>query len=171
MKHDGPIAGALQTKDESRILSWSEDNTLRLWDAVTGQPIGPAMKHDGPVAGALPTKDESRILSWSEDKTLRLWDTASGQPIGPAMKHDGPVAGALLTKDESRILSWAEDKTLRLWDAVSPNGNLLEIACAFLDDYDAIEASKHYGVTIRNRICSPATATKALDWSRIVRAP
>ena len=41
MRHDGPVWGALLTGDEDRILSWSEDNTLRLWDAATGQPIGP----------------------------------------------------------------------------------------------------------------------------------
>jgi WD40 repeat protein len=36
-------------KDERRILSWSSDQTLRLWDVATGQQIGPAMKHDGPI--------------------------------------------------------------------------------------------------------------------------
>jgi hypothetical protein len=29
MKHDGAVYGALLTKDESRIMSWSDDNTLR----------------------------------------------------------------------------------------------------------------------------------------------
>jgi WD40 repeat protein len=32
MKHDGVVNGASFTKDERRILSWSEDKTLRLWD-------------------------------------------------------------------------------------------------------------------------------------------
>jgi WD40 repeat protein len=146
------------------------DDTLRLWDASTGQQIGPAMKHDARIMGVLLTKDGSRIVSWSEDGTLRLWDAATGQQIGPAMKHDG-IDGALLTKDESRILSWSGDGTLRLWGAVWPNGNLLEIACALLDDHDAIDASKQYGVTIRNRICSSATAVSVPDWSFIERAP
>jgi WD40 repeat protein len=175
MKHDGGVAGALLTKDGSRILSWSggrSGGSLSLWDAATGQQIGPAMKHDGNrVFGALLTKDESRILSWSDDKTLRLWDAATGQQIGPAMKHDGSVNGALLTKNESRILSWSGDGTLRLWDAVWPKGNLLEIACALLDDHDAIDASKQYGVTIRDRICSSATGISVPDWSLIERAP
>jgi WD40 repeat protein len=47
---------------------------LRLWDAATGAPIGPAMKHDGSVNGALLTKDETRILSWLYDATVRLWN-------------------------------------------------------------------------------------------------
>ena len=67
-------AGASYSWNERRILSWSNGNTLRLWDAATGQQIGPAMKHDDQVNGAVLTKDERRILSWSSDNTLRLWD-------------------------------------------------------------------------------------------------
>ena len=36
MKHDDSVFGARLTKDETRILSWSDDHTLRLWDVVTG---------------------------------------------------------------------------------------------------------------------------------------
>ena len=70
------------TKDETRILSWSKDDTVRLWDVATGRQIGPAMKHDGNVWGAVLTKDETRILSWSDDHTLRLWDVVTGQQTG-----------------------------------------------------------------------------------------
>ena len=66
--HDGPVYGAVLTKDETRILSWSNDHTLRLWDVATGQQIGPAMMHGGDVIGAVLTKDETRILSWSGDR-------------------------------------------------------------------------------------------------------
>jgi hypothetical protein len=38
MKHDARVYGAVPTKDETRILSWSDDKTLRLWDA--GWPKG-----------------------------------------------------------------------------------------------------------------------------------
>jgi WD40 repeat protein len=103
--------------DEARILSWSDDDTLRLWNVPTGDQIGPAMKHEGDINGALLMRRDSRILSWSDDHTLRLWDTATGRQIGPAMKHEGSVVGALVTRDETHILSWSVDHTLRLWDA------------------------------------------------------
>jgi hypothetical protein len=32
MRHDYYVRGAVLSKDESRILSWSDDKTLRLWD-------------------------------------------------------------------------------------------------------------------------------------------
>lgn len=32
MKHDGPVYGALFDKADARILSWSQDGTVRFWD-------------------------------------------------------------------------------------------------------------------------------------------
>jgi WD40 repeat protein len=63
MKHNDIVRGALLTGDETRIPSWSGDNTLRLWDVATGRQIGPAMEHNDVVRGTLLTKDETRILS------------------------------------------------------------------------------------------------------------
>jgi WD40 repeat protein len=41
------------SKEATRILSWSNDNTVRLWDAATGRQTGPVMRHEGSVYGAL----------------------------------------------------------------------------------------------------------------------
>jgi WD40 repeat protein len=128
MKHEGAVSGALLTKDETRILSWSEDKTLRIWDAATGKQFGPAITLENAVKGALLTKNETRILSWSEQPssrfdtphgTLRLWDITSGKQIGRSMEHDGPIHGTLFNADERRILSWSEDGTVRQWDAAT----------------------------------------------------
>jgi hypothetical protein len=61
--------------DGRRILSGSDDNTLRLWDAATGQPIGPPLKgHANAVNAVAFSPDGRRLLSGSTDNTLRLWD-------------------------------------------------------------------------------------------------
>jgi WD40 repeat protein len=127
--HQGKISGATLSKDERRILTWSDDGTVRLWDAATGEQIGPALKHDDEegdeegdeesVLGAVFSKDETRILTWSADDTARLWDAATGGQIGPALKHDRSVLGAVFSEDESRILTWSDDGTARLWDAAT----------------------------------------------------
>jgi energy-coupling factor transporter ATP-binding protein EcfA2 len=163
--HKGVVRGAQLSKDERRILSWSDDKTLRLWDAATGQQIGPDMRHDGLVYGAQLSKDERRILSWSADKTLRLWDAATGQQIGPAMRHDGRVHGAQLSKDEHRILSWSDDNTLRMWDVSWPEGSILEVACGLLPDSDLLKVSRNFGITISDPICQPKDGTVPLNWS------
>jgi WD40 repeat protein len=69
--------------DGRRIVSGSFDNTLRLWDAATGQPIGPPLQgHTKSVFSVAFSPDGRRIVSGSYDKSLRLWDAATGQPIG-----------------------------------------------------------------------------------------
>ncbi|MBV8107921.1 MAG: TIR domain-containing protein, partial [Hyphomicrobiales bacterium] len=68
LNHGGPVFGAVYSPDSERILSWSYDKTLRLWDAATGAAIGEPLRHEGPVVGAVYSADGRRILSWSEDE-------------------------------------------------------------------------------------------------------
>ena len=51
--------GARLSRDESRILSWSRDRSVHLWDVVTGREVIPAMMHDGRVSGAVLNGDDS----------------------------------------------------------------------------------------------------------------
>jgi len=76
LKHESAVYGAVFSKNESRILTWSSDKTVRLWDARTGNQLGPALKHEGAVFSAAFEKDESRILTWSKDNPAKLWDIA-----------------------------------------------------------------------------------------------
>ena len=111
------------SSDGSRIVSGSEDNTPRLWDARSGNPIGEPLKgHSGTVWSVTFSPDGSRIVSGSEDNTLRLWDARSGNPIGEPLKgHSAAVLSVAFSPDGSRIVSGSRDNTLRLWDARSGN--------------------------------------------------
>ena len=116
MEHNDNINGAIFDKNEERILSWSDDYTIRLWSVQTGTQIGKPMKHNGHVNGAIFDKNEKCILSWGEDNTIRLWDIHNGEQIGRVMKHSRPVVKALFDSKENGILSWSEDGTIKLWD-------------------------------------------------------
>jgi WD40 repeat protein len=114
--------------DGRHIVSDSGDNTLRLWNAFTGQPIGsPLQGHTRQVTFVAFSPDGRRIASGSGDNTLRFWDAATGKPIGSPLQGNfgEPVA---LSPDGRLILAPTFRNTLRLWDAATgkPIGSPLE---------------------------------------------
>ena len=116
--HDDDVSGAIGLRN-GRILSWSKDRTLRLWDPDTGAAVTPPLSnHTDWVGGAIELSD-GRILSWSWDSSLQFWDPETGAALGPPLEgHTDSVFGTIELHD-GRILSWAADHTLRLWDSDS----------------------------------------------------
>ncbi|MDS4021649.1 MAG: NACHT domain-containing protein [Candidatus Competibacter sp.] len=104
-----------------RILSWSEDCTLRLWDTTTGECIIVFEGHTNAVTGAYVMSD-GRILSWSEDHTLRLWNATDRECIRVMEGHDDVITSVFLLPDNC-IISSSKDNTLRLWD--NKSGDLI----------------------------------------------
>ena len=51
MTHQGAVHAVAFSPDGKTVLTGSNDNTARLWDAATGQPIGTPMMHQGTCHG------------------------------------------------------------------------------------------------------------------------
>ena len=62
------------SSDGHRIVSASDDQTVRIWNADTGAQIGPPLTgHTNWVSSAAFSPDGHRIVSGSDDHTVRLW--------------------------------------------------------------------------------------------------
>ena len=105
----------------------SRDQTVRLWDPVTGAAVGgPLTGHTDVVTGvAFGTSGDGRLLlaSCSRDQTVRLWDPVTRAAVGgPLTGHTDVVTGvAFGTSSTGRLLlaSCSRDQTVRLWDPVT----------------------------------------------------
>ena len=100
----GGVIGA-QILHDGKILSWSTDRTLRLWDQ-DGKSLQEFKGHRGAVTGALIIPD-GRMLSWSVDTTLRLWGK-DGIPQRVLRGHLLKIGGVLVLPG-GRFLSWESD--------------------------------------------------------------
>jgi WD40 repeat protein len=79
--HDGRVYSAAFSPDGSRIITASEDSTVRIWDAATGKETTVLRGHDGRVYSAAFSPEGSRVVTASEDRTVRVWDAATGKEI------------------------------------------------------------------------------------------
>jgi WD40 repeat protein len=78
--HEGPVRSVAFSPDGKRLASGGADNTVRLWDAKTGQELRVLKGHDAPVQSVAYSSD-NKIASGSYDGTIRVWDSGRGTEI------------------------------------------------------------------------------------------
>src|SRR5258705_9418329 len=70
------------TRAGLRLFTAIFRNTVRLWNADTGQPIGqPLTGHTDTVRSVAFSPDVHRIVSGSPDSTAPRWTADTGQPV------------------------------------------------------------------------------------------
>ncbi|KZV60619.1 WD40 repeat-like protein [Peniophora sp. CONT] len=117
--HTGPVSSVVFSPDGTRVVSGSDDKTIRIWNAETGQAVGkPLEEHAGHVNSVVFSPDGACIASGSVDKTIRIWDAETGQPAGkPLEGHTGWVNSVAFSPDGTRIVSGSDDTTIWIWNA------------------------------------------------------
>jgi WD40 repeat protein len=93
--------------DGSKIISGSDDKTIRVWDASTGIEMLPPLRgHDDWINSVAFSPDGSKIISGSDDKTIRVWDASTGIEMLPPLRgHDGLIYSVAFSPDGSKIIS------------------------------------------------------------------
>ena len=74
---EGPVYSVAFSPDGARIVSGSDDQSVRLWDAASGAEIRRLEGHTGTVWSVAFSPDGARIVSGSDDQSVRLWPGAT----------------------------------------------------------------------------------------------
>jgi eukaryotic-like serine/threonine-protein kinase len=124
LKHNiDVIAAAFMTvafNPNGKTVATATAEEVRVWDAATGQPIGPPHR-EGPSSAVAFSPDGSLLLTGSQTGTPWLLDSATGKSLRtltPA--HQGPIDAVALSPDGRTCLTASyADKTVKLWETAS----------------------------------------------------
>ena len=67
--------------DSSKIISGSDDKTVKIWDALSGQLDNTLTDHNSWIWSVAFSPDSSKIVSGSRENTIKIWDALSGRLI------------------------------------------------------------------------------------------
>ena len=106
--HTDLVNHAAFSPDGTRIVTASEDNTARIWDAITGQAIETLTGHTGLVRHAAFSPDGTRIVTASSDNTARIWELAAVKSVPPEWFGDFLRCVCGRTHDvRGELVNWA----------------------------------------------------------------
>ena len=128
--HKGQVFSVAFSPDGKRIVSRSRDNTIKVWDAVTGgEPIMNLRGHEGQILSLAISPDGRWIGSAGyKNNMVKVWDAKSGNVLWTEKKDEGGVTAVTFSPDSRWIVSsdGSDDNnanTIKIWDAES--GKLL----------------------------------------------
>ncbi len=116
--HTDYVFEAEFSKDGSRLVTSSDDQTSRIWDTKTGKLVR-SLKHTESVYAGVFIAGNSRVVTASSDEFVRIWDIASGKEVMKLKGHTNSVFTLAVSQDQSKFVSGSQDTTIRLWDAKS----------------------------------------------------
>ncbi|WP_033314544.1 hypothetical protein RFN58_22305 [Streptomyces iakyrus] len=94
------------------------DNTIRVWDLVTGEPAAAPLRHSSPVtamtAARLPT-GTTVVVAGAGGRDRRVWDLTTGDCTRTAVWAQA-LTTATLPDGRSVVVEAVRDYSLRVWD-------------------------------------------------------
>lgn len=118
---DEPVTATAFALDGRGVAVALGRGTVRVWNATTGEPLGPALEHPGRVS-SLDFSPDGRRIATAGSHAARIWDIGTGQEVVPPLEHQADVLRVSYSTDGRLVLSLRQPMdgnglSCRVWDA------------------------------------------------------
>ncbi|XP_038150125.1 apoptotic protease-activating factor 1 isoform X2 [Cyprinodon tularosa] len=113
--------------NESKLLSWSFDGTVKVWDIESGEKLQDMEAHQGAILSCHISPDGCLFATTSADKTTKLWSCESWQCVFTLRGHHECVRSCRFSWDSKRLATGDDNGEIRIWNV--KDGSLLKV-CA-----------------------------------------
>jgi WD40 repeat protein len=105
--------------DGTRLATLGHDNTVQIWDALTGRELLTLAGHTEVVLALAYSADGTRLATASYDTTTKVWDAGSGAELLTLAGNTARNTGVAFSPDGMRLAVVSDDGTAKVWDASS----------------------------------------------------
>ena len=117
-RHAEAINSIAFNGDGTRVVTTSNDTTARVWDAASGQPVGPPLEHANQLRDATFWGGD-RVVTASADRTAHVWNLTDRSRGSRSFGHAGIVNSVALSADGRWLVTASNDSTARVWDVAT----------------------------------------------------
>ncbi len=117
--HGGAVYGVAISRDGKTVVSCSADQTVRIWDATTGQQRASMSGHQGPVHAVALSPDESLVVSSGADRTVRLWDVTGGRQLKQLATLDETKYSVAIHPNGQTVAAAGADRQIHLFNLLT----------------------------------------------------
>ncbi|KAJ3073761.1 U3 small nucleolar RNA-associated protein 13 [Podochytrium sp. JEL0797] len=121
-------AVAFSQKENSFLISGSQDRTIKFWDisklekqaATSNEPIKLKSKytfqaHEKDINSIAVAPNDRIFATGSQDKTAKVWSAADGSLVGQCVGHKRGVWCVKFSTVDQVLVTSSGDKTIKLW--------------------------------------------------------
>jgi WD40 repeat protein/serine/threonine protein kinase/Flp pilus assembly protein TadD len=115
--HKGQVRHISYSPDGKRLASASEDHTVKIWDAATGEVLANLVGHKDLVEQVNFSPDGRWLTTASHDKTVKLWDASSGKEVATLAEPNDLVERVSFSPDGKWLATANQNNAVTIWDA------------------------------------------------------
>jgi WD40 repeat protein len=104
---------SLDFTPDGRLIVGDHENTVYVWDGLTGQPIF-TLDHSKYLWNVAVSLDGAMAASGGESGIIKLWDLKTGKELH-TFTHPGTIWGLAFSPDNTTLVSGTLDQTIKFW--------------------------------------------------------
>lgn len=104
-----------ESSTKPKIVAGSDDHTLKIYDATTGEELCTLKGHSNSVMACTFNNKGTQVISAGYDKTIKVWNIDTGLLIRELKGHKGVITCVAAHPRNSNIASGSRDKTIKIW--------------------------------------------------------
>jgi len=111
------IVALAWSPDSTLIAGSAIDDTIRVWNAESGEPVRTLERNYGPNRGLAWSPDGGRLAATSYNGTVTIWDASDTSPKLTLEGSKGFTTGVAWSPDSSKIAAGFDGSAIHIWDA------------------------------------------------------